>query len=145
MNLQNPELRIQNPRGRRAECSAFTLLEVMVAVAIFFTCTFAILGLMSQTLRNARSLQAHEPDVGMLAGQISLTNSLTMETESGNFGEDFPGYTWSRDVYQVASNGLWQADFVIHRKAGRKDVEMRGSVLLFRPQSPETAPRGGLE
>ncbi len=125
--------------------SAFTLLEVMVALAIFFACTFAILGLMSQTLHNARSLQAHEPDVGMLAGQLSLTNSLTAESESGSFGDDYPGYTWTRDVYEVSSNGLWQADFVIHRRVGRKDVESRGSVLLFKPQSPESPPRGGLE
>ena len=129
----------------RCQQSAFTLLEVMIALAIFFTCMFAILSLMSQTLHNARALQSHEPDVGMLAGQLMQTNSLTADKESGNFGDDYPGYTWEREAYEVSSNGLWRADFVIHRKLGRKDVESRGSVLLFKPQSPESPPRGGLE
>ena len=39
--------------GRRA----FTLLEVMIAVAIFFVSAFAILGLISSSLANVRRLQ----------------------------------------------------------------------------------------
>ena len=39
---------------RRASCArAFTLAEVMIALAIFFMVVFAILGLVSNALRNA--------------------------------------------------------------------------------------------
>jgi hypothetical protein len=47
--------------------TGFTLLEVMIACGIFFMATFAILGLVSNTLRNARGIQRVEVDAGMAA------------------------------------------------------------------------------
>ena len=41
--------------------SAFSLIEVMVAMAIFFMAVFAILGLMSTLLQNARIFQGKRP------------------------------------------------------------------------------------
>jgi len=41
---------------------AFSLLEVMIAIAIFFTSVFAILELTSQHLRTARILQTLDVD-----------------------------------------------------------------------------------
>jgi Tfp pilus assembly protein PilV len=125
---------------------AFTLLEVMIAIGIFFACAFTILQLVSGVIRNARSLQRNEPDPGMLAAQLALTNSLVEETQTGDFGDIYPGYGWSQDVYSVGSNGLFRADFVIAHKVGREVVESRMSVLLFRPASPATlnGPRGDL-
>lgn len=123
---------------------AFTLLEVMIAIGIFFSATFVILGLMSTLLHNARALQSNEPDLGMVAGQLSLTNILHEGNESGDFGDLYKGYRWARDVYEVSSNGLWEADFTIYR-AGHRNAESHMSVLLFRPQSPETAPKGTLQ
>src|SRR5262245_43913614 len=79
---------------------SFTLLEVSIAVAIFFMAVFAILGLVSNTLRNARALQRVEADAGMLAGELSLTNRLYEGFDSGDFsgfsesGDMYPGYSW---------------------------------------------------
>jgi Tfp pilus assembly protein PilV len=143
MRVANLKSQISN-RLRRADGSAFTLLEVMIAAGIFFAATFAILGLVSQTLRNARALQQNEPDMGILAGQMALTNSLAEEQKSGDFHGMYPGYHWSSDVYGVASNGLFEADFTISRRVGRVNVEDHMSVLLYRPGGPQTAPRGTL-
>src|SRR5438045_6918579 len=44
---------------------AFTLLEVMIACGIFFIAVFAILALVSNTLRNAQRLRRIEVDAGM--------------------------------------------------------------------------------
>ncbi|MCX6895732.1 MAG: hypothetical protein NTZ16_09605 [Verrucomicrobia bacterium] len=125
--------------------SAFSLLEVMVATAIFFTCTFAILQLISLTLHNARALQVREPNAGMIAAELAITNSLVEDQMSGDFKATHPGFTWSRDVYQVSSNGLFEADFTIHRRDGHKDVQSHMSILLFRPLSPEGTIKGTLQ
>src|SRR5208283_4969437 len=42
---------------RQSPVCAFTLMEVMVAAGIFFMAVFAILALVSNTLRNARGLR----------------------------------------------------------------------------------------
>ena len=62
-------------KPRRA---AFTLIEVMIALGIFFMAVFTILGLISTLLRSARTIQQMKNvDAGMVAAQLSLTNILT--------------------------------------------------------------------
>src|SRR5438552_632274 len=78
--------------------AAFTLLEVVIAAGIFFMATFAILGVVSGTVRNARGVQKTDVDAGMLAADLSLTNKLVEGTTSGDFGDLYPGYTWQRDT-----------------------------------------------
>lgn len=152
MRMQNDECRMSKrpAAGRNSSFDirhpAFTLLEVMIALALFFMAMFAILQLISGTLRNARALQQNEPDPGMIAAQLALTNVLTEAVESGDFSEwkIYPGYHWAQDVYSVGSNGLFEADITVSRRVGRQNVESHLSVLLYRPDSPATLgpPRG---
>ena len=51
---------------------AFSLLEVMVAVGIFFMAMFTILALVSNSLRSARKLRRVEVDAGMVAAQLLI-------------------------------------------------------------------------
>lgn len=45
----------------------FSLLEVMIAIGVFFLAVFAILGLVSSSLGNARRLQRPLVDAGAVA------------------------------------------------------------------------------
>jgi Tfp pilus assembly protein PilV len=48
---------------------AYSLIEVMIALAIFFMAAFSILALVSMTLRNARILQTKKGgNAGLIAG-----------------------------------------------------------------------------
>ena len=123
----------------RSRLIAFTLLEVMIAVAIFFMAAFAVLQLVSQNLRMARSLQTSTATASQLAAELSLTNALVEGVETGDFGELYPGLTWSREINLFSSNGLYQVDFLVARN-GREDSRM--SVLLFRPNSVSGAATG---
>jgi pilin/secretion family protein with methylation motif len=121
--------------------NGFTLLEVIVACAIFFMVAFAVLELVTRGLAAAKALQQREPDAGILAAAMSLTNKLEEGTMSGNF-EDlapglYPGYSWARDAYEVGSNGLFQVDFVVVRQSGKGHgpSETKMSILMYRPGS----------
>jgi hypothetical protein len=130
-------------RTSRFTLHAFTLLEVMVAAGILFVCLFAILGLLATTLRNARALQNRTVDAGMLAAELSLTNKLYEGGESGDFGDLYPDYKWSREVRQRETNGLFEVEFtVIHRNRNERPTESHMTILMFRPDSPVTP--GGL-
>lgn len=134
--------------GGRGEI-AFTLLEVMIAVGIFFVALISILGVMTRGLSAARSLQISGPDAGMLAAERSITNILDEATEKGDFGNDYPDFTWERDEYPVASNGLWRVDFFVFRKSSGGPVLYDNlSIWLYKPDSkakeinrPAFAPR----
>jgi len=119
---------------RRAAQAAFSLMEVMIACGIFFMAVFSILALVSGVLRNARGLRRVALDAGMVAAQLSNTNKLTEGTQSGDFGDLYPDYSWDADQYEVATNGLWQVDIVVRRRGLSKPVDTM-SIWLFRPES----------
>ena len=123
----------RNPPPRSAQ-AAFSLLEVMIASGIFFLAVFAILAMVSSVLRNARSLRRVELDAGMVAAHVSNTNKLTEASQSGDFGNLYPEYSWESDQYEVGTNGLWQVDIVVHRRGLQKPADVM-SIWLFRPES----------
>ena len=116
--------------------AAFTLVEVMVALGIFFMAMFTILGLVSNSLRNARALQRKTVGCGMVAAQLSLTNKLTEGLETGDFGDMYPDFEWTRDIYEAETNGIFQVDMIVQRRSGGV-VESKMSILLYRPESPQ--------
>jgi hypothetical protein len=128
--------------GRQRLVRAFTILEVMIASAIFFLAVFAILGLVSNTLRNARGLRRAELDAGMAAAQLVIkTNKFTKGIESGDFGDLYPGYSWKSDCNEVATNGLLQFDIAVFKQGVSAPVDTL-SILVFSPDSV-TGPFGG--
>ena len=114
---------------------AFSLLEVMIAIGIFFMSTFVILSLVSSSLANARRLQRPMVDAAMIASELALTNQLVEINQSGDFGKLYPGYNWTASINEVQSNKLFQVDYVVHRNGSREAMQTM-SVLFFRPQSP---------
>jgi Tfp pilus assembly protein PilV len=130
--LQNVERCDRSSRVRR---SAFTLVEVMIALGIFFVAVFAILGVMTNCLRNARALQQKTVDADMRASELSTSNILTEGLEAGDYGDMYPGYTWTTDTVPspLGTNGLYQVDIIVQRPSGA--VESKMSILIFSPQS----------
>src|SRR5882757_1011941 len=96
---------------------AFSLLEVMIAVSIFFMAVFAILALTSRSLAQARSLQPLQVDASSVAAELSLTNRL----EEGpippeiieHFEKMYPHYTCGGTITEVGTNGLFQVDLEV--------------------------------
>ena len=116
---------------------AFTLIEVMIACGIFFMATFAILALVSTTLRNARALQRGDVDAGMAAAQLYQllkTNRLAELSGSGNFGDAYPDYGFEYAAQQYQSNGLLQVDIIVNRKGLRKPVDTL-TIWVYNPDA----------
>jgi Tfp pilus assembly protein PilE len=140
-------------QSRRACCvkakrrRAFTLLEVMIAIAILFLGTFAILDLISSSLANARRLQRPLVDASAIASQLAATNILVEGFYSGNLGDAlgkaYNGYKWSEEIREVQSNKLFQADITIQNANGNPEIISRTTTLLYRPQSPPGSLDGG--
>jgi len=128
---------------RRFE-AAFTLIEVMIACGILFIALFAILGLVANTLRNARALRHIPVDAGMVASQLlGKTNRMTLGTDSGDFGKIYPDCSWETDTEEAGTNGLVQVDIVVRRRGQVEPVD-KLSILVFDPTLPKNpfgAPR----
>ena len=147
MICRPPHARANDPANGRGGV-AFTLLEVMIAMAIFFMAIFAILGLIAQNLQIARSLSMGEIDVGTVAVELSLQTLTNRDMSeglvSGDFGDTYPGASWSANLYLVSSNasglqtrtsggGLYQADITLTWPQNNLVKEKKASILLYRP------------
>lgn len=129
---------------RQPAARAFTLLEVMIACGIFFMATFAILALVSSSLRNARALQRSEVDVGMAAALVSQalkTNKLAEGSVSGDFGDAYPDYSWEAEVHEYETNGLLEVNILLNHRGSRQAADSM-SILVFAPDA-RTGPGGG--
>src|SRR6266576_6778758 len=96
--------RFNAPRSTSA--SAFTLIEVMIALGIFFMATFAILALVSNILRNARGLQRPQVDAGMAAAKYVNTNRFSVGSVSGDLHDSLPDFSYDIATAEFATNGL---------------------------------------
>lgn len=142
-------MKIPSQVSRRAV--AFTLLEVIVACAIFFMCAFAVLQLVTRGLSAARSIQQREPDVGSIYALISTNKVFDVGSFSGDFEELFPGvypgYQWNCEITQPfgETNPLYAVSITIIGKTGkRKTSESTATTLVWSSQpNPNALKFGG--
>ena len=128
-------------RGRAGFLSAFTLIEVMIAMGIFFMAVFAILGLVSVNLHNARLLQEAPVDPSAIIAPMWLTNGVTKGSGSGDFGDLYPGYSWESNSIpreDFPTNGIYEVQFIIKgpQVPGGKPIEIHTTVLQWNPNPP---------
>ena len=85
-------------------CRAFTLLEVMVAMAIIAIALTAVLGSQSQSVSLASEVK-FSTTAALLAqskmAEMELKKGEDLSSDSGDFGEDYPGYTWRVTLHDV--------------------------------------------
>ena len=130
--------------------TAFSLLEVMIAIAVFFISAFAILGLISSSLDNVRRLQRPTVDASPVLARYAATNRLVEGSYSGNLGDpdllgkEYRDFNYLVDVVEVASNHLYGVRCVITPSSGRREVISDLSTVLYKPQSPPGSLDGGI-
>jgi Tfp pilus assembly protein PilV len=130
-------MRLSACQRRQITEHAFSLIEVMIAMAVFFMAIFAILDLTTQNIASARRLQTSHVDASSIAATLSLTNyieegPLPRDIEM-QFEEQYPGYQCSGNIYEVSTNGLYQVDLSVSRAKGKRATESSMSFLLYRP------------
>ena len=126
-------------RSNKQEPGGFSLLEVMIAAGLFFIAVFAILGLVSQTLSNARRLQRPQVDASAVLAYYASTNSLKEDTYDGNLGDllgkTYRDYRYTLENIEVATNKLFQLECVVQPYYG-KEIISDLSTVVYRPQWP---------
>jgi len=90
------------------ENSGFTLLEVMIAMAIIAIALVAVFGSQSQSLSLANEAK-FSTTAALLAqskmAEIETLNPKDLVSGSGDFGEDFPDYHWDLYVSDIELAG----------------------------------------
>lgn len=89
--------------------NGFSLVEVMVAVAILAVALTAIYKLHASTISMTADARFHTIAPLLAKGkmaEIDMKPGDELSSDSGDFGEEFPGYEWSVEVEDVDSELL---------------------------------------
>jgi len=124
--------------------SGFTLLEVMVAMAIIAIALTAVLGSQSQSLSLASEVK-FSTTAALLAqskmAEIEAEKPGDLTSDSGDFGEDYPGYRWDKSVNDVTfdepegvSDHLEQIDLTVSWEDNDQYV-YRLRLYRFKPET----------
>jgi len=126
------------------KCSGFTLLEVMVAIAIIAIALTAVLGSQSQSLSLASEAKFSTTAAFLAQGKMAEIEAEKVEdlaSDSGDFGEDFPGYGWELSVNDVTfdepegvSDHLKQIDLTVSWE-DHDDYEYRLRLYRLAPKT----------
>ena len=139
----------RSPDGARR--GAFTMLEVMVACAIFFMVAFALLDLVTRGLVAVRAIQKREPDPGIILAMFSTNKAWEEVTISGNY-EDiapdmYPGYRWELFArrYMETNQHLFIVDVMSYGEGKSGRGPSTASTIFFSPNSKPPSGLGGLK
>ena len=101
--------KFQIPNFKFCISRGFTLLEVMIAVAIIAIALMAVLGSQSQGLSLAGESRFNRTAALLAQGKMAeievVKDQRDLNSDSGDFGDEFPGYTWQLSVHEVLFGG----------------------------------------
>jgi len=98
--------------------AGFTLLEVLIAMAIMAIVLISVFRLHSQTLSmtTANRFYTQAPLLAQSKmAQLEATSSESNSGGSGDFGEKFPGYSWSVSTEPVSVEALGETAADLNR------------------------------
>ena len=107
--LRRIKMLFSNRRSGHADCdiAGFTLLEVMVAVAVIAIAFVTLIGAQSRSVAIAASSK-FDTVAALLAQrrvtELSLYDYNELTSRTGDFGEDFPGFSWKIEVTDLSED-----------------------------------------
>ena len=124
--LKNGNTKIRNPQSAIRNSEGFTLLEVMIAVAILAMVLVSLLGLKNRSTQDVM-LSEHITTATLLAKRIMTetlvtvgTGAITQKEDEGAFDEEeFKDYTWKKTISPMQ----------LEEAGGVKIMEIRVAVL----------------
>ena len=99
----------ENPKGKQPENAGFTLLEVMIAMAILAIALVAAFQSQSQSISMSGQARFLTTASLLAQGKMAELEALKPESvasDSGDFGEDYPDYAWQVEVADTGQESL---------------------------------------
>jgi general secretion pathway protein I len=119
---------------RITKAEGFTLLEVLVAVAILAIAMVAILKANVQsleTLTKSRETSTASLLAASKLAEIEAAGIANWSELQGDFAEDYPDYVWEVETSSTEVEGLVRVVVMVQRGEARAGGEVRIEELLY--------------
>jgi len=141
MKIQHSKLTTQNCRIPAAR--GFTLLAVMVAMAILAVSLLAVFWSQSQSISMAQ--QSRTTTMMALLAQSRMTDLEAQEvlstgTQTGDFGSDYIDYTWRTVVAPSDVQSLGRVEVIVTNLRMKTNNTYR--LIFYRPMDRKTWQQG---
>jgi general secretion pathway protein I len=100
---------LSNPPGFSRTAFGFTLLEVMIALAVMSIVLVSVYRMHSQSLTMNTAARFYTVAPLLAQNKMAELEALSSEgfpDDSGDFGEQYPGYSWQTSISEVSSEVL---------------------------------------
>ena len=100
---------LRSPPGFSGTSFGFTLLEVMIALAVMSIVLVSVYRMHSQslTMNTAARFYTLAPLLAQnKMAELEALSSDSFPDDSGDFGEQYPGYSWRTSISEVSSEVL---------------------------------------
>ena len=108
--MQKTKIRNSQPAARNLQPdSGFTLLEIMVAVSIIAIVLVSVYKMQAQTIsmNHAARFDTTAPLLARLKlAEVEIESPGGQTDDSGDFGDEFPGYRWNVVIEDIESEVL---------------------------------------
>ncbi|MGD9078711.1 MAG: prepilin-type N-terminal cleavage/methylation domain-containing protein [Desulfobacterales bacterium] len=100
---------LRNPPGFSRTTFGFTLLEVMIALAVMSIVLVSVYRMHSQSLTMNTAARFYTVAPLLAQNKMAELEALSSDSfpdDSGDFGEQYPGYSWRTSISEVSSEVL---------------------------------------
>ncbi len=114
--MTTPSHKRRNGMIKRTSEKGFTLLEVMIALAILAITLVAVFQSQSQSISmagNARFLTTASLLAQSKMAEMEAIGMKNIKSENGDFGRDFPDYEWRMTVKDMDIEPVKKIEFVV--------------------------------
>jgi general secretion pathway protein I len=118
--------------------SGFTLLEVMLAVAIVGTALFTIamaIGRCTDSAKNASNYTVAHDLAELKLLECANTTNFVEGISTGDFGENYPTFQWQREIVMDESQleSLFKQTITVKWKERNRDYDVTLNTFLYNP------------
>lgn len=135
--MTTPKNKYRNGRMMRTYEKGFTLLEVMVAMAILAIALVAVFQSQSQSISmagNARFLTTASLLAQSKMAEMEAVEMRSIKSETGDFGRDFPGYEWRVTVKDMDIETAKKIELVVTNSRMRLNNTYQLDYFRFVPR-----------
>lgn len=115
---------MRSHRSHRFSERGFTLLEVMIALAILAGVVLTVIGAVNRHLEVAARDREETTALLLARGKLADPGFGRQETTMGTFAPTWPDYRWRRDVYPTELPGLSRLVLTVSWQDARRSLAL---------------------